>query len=278
MVTITDLSIGYGHKAIASGITLSLASNRLYGLFGVNGVGKTTLLRTLAGAISPLSGSIDAFSYVPFERKKQFLSDTILIENGISLPAITAKKFARIFSSFYPRFSHERYIEYSRELGIGSNDALSKLSMGKRQCFALSFALACQARLTLLDEPMASLDIISRQNLIKILARGDNEDGIMVISSHDTAGLDNIVSDIVVMREAQPPLCASIEDIGHALAFHEEGIWPDTLYENGLQSISMNSDGFESDIDIALLFRALISDKYFTEKFNSLISSTPCDN
>lgn len=278
MIKIEHLTIGYGRKKVVENISLCLQSAHIYGIFGVNGVGKTTFLRTLAGATRPISGSIDAFTYVPFEREKGFLSNMILVENGIMLPAVTAEKFVETFSEFYPRFSKELYAEYSRELGIGPNDRLANLSTGKKQCFNISFSLACRAHLTLLDEPMNGLDIISRQNLLKILARGDNDDGILLISSHDTSGLGNIVTDIIVLREKQSPLHAPLDTIGKMLSFNNEGSYPDTLYENGLNSISINTAGIENDVDIDILFRALISDKYFVEKFNNLISSTSCDN
>lgn len=278
-VKISGLSVGYRRHTVLSGLDWQLKPGHIYGLLGRNGAGKTTLLQTLAGGLSPLGGAIDAFGLNPFDRNEAFLSSCYLVGASMAFPALKPSVFVEAYRPFYPHFSTELYNSLAADLEVNRSTVVSKQSMGEQKRFILAFALACRARLTLLDEPLAGLDIIARGEILRAIARGDNQDGIIVISSHDTEGLENIITDLAVINDGRMILDAPVDDLSEAITCHSEGRWPDTIFADGLESISVNGDSFPSDLNLRLLFKALVSDCDFNSRLNNILKSLPsCDD
>lgn len=276
IVKINNLSVGYRRKPIVSGISARLRPGHIYGLLGRNGAGKTTLLRTLAGAIPPLGGETDFMGMDPFGRPERFLSECYLVETSVSLPSLRPHTFVDVYAPFYPRFSVELYSTLAGRLGVNPALPLSRQSTGEQRRFILAFALACRCAATLLDEPFTGLDIIARGEMLRAIATGDNPDSMMIVSSHDTLGLENIITDLMVIDRGAMILDAPVDMIASAVTCHHEGRWPDTLYADGLASITVNPDGIPSTLDLPLLFKALVTDSGFPSTLHNLISRLSC--
>lgn len=100
-----------------------------------------------------------------------------------------------------------------------------------------------------------------------------------MISSHDTEGLENIITDLSVINNRQMVLDAPVDDLSAAITCHSEGRWPDTLFADGLESISINGDSLSSDLNLRLLFKALVADCDFPYRLNNILKSFPsCDD
>lgn len=184
---VRDLVTGYAPgKALACGVTFSLAAGECVLLAGPNGSGKTTLLRTLAGLLPPLGGSVDAGS----GRR------VVLLPTGIpKVKGFTVKGFIRTacyresdWKGALSQETEERMAESLALLGIEtiSESDISTLSDGQFQLACIASALTRRADVLLLDEPTSFLDVENRRILLRSLRDLTRRTGLAVLfSSHD---------------------------------------------------------------------------------------------
>ncbi|MDR0547405.1 MAG: ABC transporter ATP-binding protein [Dysgonamonadaceae bacterium] len=198
---IRDLSIGYStkknEKIVAKKLTSELFCGELTCLLGSNGVGKSTLLRTLAGFQKPLSGEIllnnqNLSTYTELERAQRI---SVVLTEKILTPDLSVRELAgrgRLpYTGFWGRLSGEdnRIIDEAlQQVGIQnmSERQILELSDGERQKVMIAKALAQQTPVILLDEPTAFLDFPSKVEIMQLLRRLSREmQKIIFLSTHD---------------------------------------------------------------------------------------------
>ncbi|MBP6516143.1 MAG: ABC transporter ATP-binding protein [Chitinophagales bacterium] len=192
-------AIGY-QSAFIQDICLAAESPMLVGLVGDNGVGKSTLLRTICGLVPPLSGEI-AFNGTPLSqldtntlsRYITFLPNSksfylnLTVQELLSLSAETNTLFrvdAKSLSSYVLELISLFGLEDLKQRKLVS------LSDGQYQLVSIVFALARQTEIVLLDEPLAFLDFNNRKRFMEIFAElVQKENRLIIFSSHDLAVL-----------------------------------------------------------------------------------------
>lgn len=197
------LSIGYasrhGGATVASGLNAVLRRGELACLLGPNGVGKSTLLRTLAGFQQPLAGDVVIKGKRLSYYKQQELARTVgvVLTERPDVQNMTAAEMALMGRAPYTGFfgnctDADRRIamEAMRLVGVEALAArrFSTLSDGERQKVMIAKALCQQTSLILLDEPTAFLDYPSKGDLMRTLAQVCHETGrTALVSTHDVA-------------------------------------------------------------------------------------------
>ena len=154
MITINDLSFKYGKKEVLNDISMKLEAGKIYGLLGENGVGKTTLLKIISGLQKPWKGSCSVFGEDPFKRTPSFLSRIFYLPEELEFIQhdYSISYFAKINAPFYPKFDKEKFESILKEFEVEGDKKLNKLSYGQMKKAVLSFAIATNAELLLLDE------------------------------------------------------------------------------------------------------------------------------
>jgi len=217
MIDIDSLSFGYGKKLLFDRLGLHLGGGRTYGLLGLNGAGKTSLLKLMAGALSPLSGEIEVFGRIPARRAAAALADTSFVPEDPALPAMKASAYLSRYAVFRPAFDRLRFDELRRDFALEEDKSLAKLSYGQRKKFALAAALASGARVILLDEPTNGLDIPSKMQLRKALVESSSEERIIVVSTHQVRDLENLIDPILILDSGALAFELGAEDIASRL-------------------------------------------------------------
>jgi ABC-2 type transport system ATP-binding protein len=224
MIEIHALSFGYGRRLLFDGLDLRLEGGRVYGLLGLNGAGKTSLLKLMAGALVPGSGEISVFGRVPAKREAAHLADVAFVPEDPWLPAVTPAAWLARYAVFRPAFDFERFEELRREFALvgaePSDDAkpLSKLSYGQRKKFALAVALAGGARSVFLDEPTNGLDIPSKMQFRKVLAASVSEERTIVVSTHQVRDLESLIDPILILDSGRLVFELEADEIARTLA------------------------------------------------------------
>jgi ABC-2 type transport system ATP-binding protein len=209
MINIHSLTFGYGRAPLFDKLDLRLEGGHAYGLLGLNGAGKTSLLKLMAGALVPGSGEILAFGRVPARREAAHLADVAFVPEDPWLPAITPAQYLARYAVFRPAFDIKRFDELRREFALiggqpkDDEKLLSKLSYGQRKKFALAAALAGGARSVLLDEPTNGLDIPSKMQFRKALAASVSEDRTIIISTHQVRDLESLIDPILILDKGE---------------------------------------------------------------------------
>ena len=268
MIEMNDLYAGYGRKrAILHGLSGTITEGHIYGLLGANGSGKTTLMKTWCGALCPVSGHVSVYGSCPMDRKADFLASTVYMPDEISFPPLSVVAFEKTYGRFWSKFSHEEFADYLNTLDFSFDMRIDRLSTGNRKKLFIAFAMACNPSLLLMDEPTNGLDIESKKTFRHILASFDTTGRIVVVSTHQVADLNNLLSAVVVLRDGGMVLNATFDMISEKLSFGNASD-TDTLYANGLHSISLNNDNKYTDVDVESLYHAI----HESERMRSFIA------
>ncbi len=194
-VVLSDLTIGYqakgNSKVVATNLNATIQGGELTCLLGRNGIGKSTLLRTLAGFQPPLGGSLTP-NPSPSERGKVI---SVVLTERVNVRNMTVEELVGMGRSPYTGFwgtltkEDERIVEEAIQL-VGINELKGRLvhtlSDGERQKVMIAKALAQQTPIIYLDEPTAFLDFPSKVEVMQLLLRlAREQQKTIFLSTHD---------------------------------------------------------------------------------------------
>ena len=274
MVTINDLKFGYKKKIIYENVSFNMELGKIYGLLGENGVGKTTLFRIIAGLLFSNGGSCMALGMNPAKRCPEFLQQVFYLPDEFDFPPVKIESFAKTTGYFYPKFSMNLFYEYAQELDVDITRKYSELSFGQKKKALLAFGIATNAKLMLFDEPTNGLDIPSKTQFRKLIARVAADERTFIISTHQVRDLENLIDPIIILDYRDVLLNHSVEAISEKLYFGVREKAPaDALYSepalHGVCTVEENAERKESKINIEQLFNAAMANKArFKKIFN----------
>ena len=269
MIQIDHLSFGYGRKQeLFDQLSITLPLGNIYGLLGKNGAGKSTLLKLITGLLFPNQGMLNVVGYQPKDRYPQFLQEIYLITEEFHLPSMKMNNFVRLYSPFYPRFNHQLFEEYIKEFDIPMGQKLARMSYGQKKNFLLSFGLATDCKLLILDEPTNGLDIPSKSKFRKIVANAIHEDRSFIISTHQVRDMENLIDPIIILDEGEVVLYQYYEEVAKKLAFHRQldiSNNSNLVYAEpsmgGYTVVTENIGMEETNMNLEVLFNAVVSNK-----------------
>lgn len=196
-------------------ITFTLKPGYIMGLLGVNGTGKTTLIRTILNLYTKTNGEVyvDGFSMETQEKEAKDRIGFILDRNMFS-DSMTVIQNANAFGKLYSRYDEELFRIFCRHFGVPLKKRLGKLSTGTKIRFQLAFALSHDAKLFIFDEPAAGLDPVFRKELISYM-REIVEDGTrsILMSTHVTEDLESIGDYIALMKDGELLYTLTLEEL-----------------------------------------------------------------
>lgn len=217
MVQMQSMTFGYGKKPLFEGFDLSLEPGSINGLLGLNGAGKTSLLKIAAGALRPSLGKVEVFGRNPSRREASFLADVAFVPEDPWFPALKPVAWVDRMTAFRPAFDRKRFEVLSEELGLDAGKVVSKFSYGQRKKFALAVAIASGARLLLLDEPTNGLDIPSKVQFRRVLASAVGPDRIVVVSTHQVRDLESLIDPIIIVNNGRVAFSLAASELGSSL-------------------------------------------------------------
>lgn len=279
MIKAENLSFIYpkSKRMVLHDFSFSLEAGRVYGLLGRNGAGKSTLLYLIAGLLTPKKGKIVFHDINVRSRLSMTLQDMFLVPEEFELPSIPLKKYIELNAPFYPNFSKEDMHKYLHCFEMDMDVNLGALSMGQKKKVFMSFALATNTSLLLMDEPTNGLDIPSKSQFRKFIASGMSDDKTIVISTHQVRDIDKALDHVVIMDKSQVLLNEATTRITEKLLFVESDdreLLKDALFSTpsvqGNSIMLVNENEEESDINLELLFNATLS---CSEKISQLFHS-----
>lgn len=275
MITLKNITFKYKKKTVFEDFSLNIGKGQICGLLGKNGAGKSTLLYLLTGLLIPQNGKAEFKGNDVSKRKPSSLRDIFIVPEEFELPNITLKKYIQVNKGFYPKFSNElleknlEHFEMTKDLHLGA------LSMGQKKKVFMSFALATNTSLLLMDEPTNGLDIPSKSEFRKFIASGMNDDKTILISTHQVQDVDKLLEHIIILNNNEILLDRSASDITQKLRFIESR--DERLIENALFAspslqghnvILENTEGDETPLNLEMLFNATLKNR---EKITSIL-------
>lgn len=268
MLQVENISFSYrkGKKEVLSDFSLSLEKGRVYGLLGKNGAGKSTLLYLMSGLLTPKCGRVMYHDTDVRRRLPVTLQDMFLVSEEFELPAISLVSYVELNSPFYPRFSKEDMVRYLHYFDMDQEVNLGALSMGQKKKAFMSFALATNTSLLVMDEPTNGLDIPGKSQFRKFIASGMSDDKTIVISTHQVRDIDKVLDHVVIMDNSRVLLDESTARLCNKFLFVESDdreLAKTALYSlpsiQGNFLMLPNVDDEESEINLELLFGAALT-------------------
>lgn len=217
MLRMQSMTFGYGKGSLFEDLDLRLEPGAVHGLLGLNGAGKTSLLKIAAGALRPERGSVEAFGRDPGARQAAFLADVAFVPEDPWFPALRPAAWVERNAAFRPAFDRTRFQELFNEFGLDAAKQVSRFSYGQRKKFALAAALASGARLVLLDEPTNGLDIPSKAQFRRVLATAAGPERVIVVSTHQVRDLESLIDPVVIVDKGRVTFTLSAEDLAGRL-------------------------------------------------------------
>ncbi len=206
-----NLTKQYGRVVALKSINLSIESGKIIGLLGPNGSGKTTLIKLINGLLTPNAGEIYVNGNKPgIESKKAvaYLPDNSFLNNWM-----TVKQIVDYFCDFYEDFRSQIAYELLDRLGITPTVKLKNLSKGNKEKVSLILVMSRNARLYVLDEPIAGVDPATRDYIISTIINNYNPDSSVIISTHLISDIEQVLDEVIFINHGNIALHKSVDEI-----------------------------------------------------------------
>ena len=197
MINISNLKKSYGNRVVLDIPKYYLAADKIHVLAGHNGSGKSTLMRIISGLDKPDEGKVECNlpdSDIVYCAQKPYMFSMSVhrnVEYGLRARGVAN--------------ASERTTEILKQLNIAhlANQPARKLSGGEMHKVALARVLVLKPKLLLLDEPLAGLDLASREQIGNCICQHHTEGNMIIIATHLMQHIHHITSDITLMEEGR---------------------------------------------------------------------------
>ena len=201
MIELVNIEKRFGNKRVLRNINLNLQEGKVYGLFGPNGVGKTTLLKIMAGYNKKTSGEykINGLDFT-YENKDHitFISDKEIFYGWMKI-----KDAVKYNKDFFTDFDEEKCLRLVKMMKLEADDKINVLSKGMKARLKVALAISRNAKLYLLDEPLGGLDPVSRKIILDTIKTLMNQNGILIITSHLVNDVADIIDHVLFISEGE---------------------------------------------------------------------------
>lgn len=184
-------------------ISFKVKKGSITGFLGINGSGKTTTIKSLAGLTLPTSGEIYFFGEKIDSKNESRIKSKIafLLDGNYYYPELKLKVMKKIFSRAYPNWDENVFNKLMQAFELNPNQKISTLSKGMKARFSLALALSHGAELIIMDEPTEGLDPLMRESFVCILKDLAQKGITIFLSSHITSDLDKIADEVILIHD-----------------------------------------------------------------------------
>ena len=204
MVKIENLRKSYGRFSLDC--SMEILPGRVTGLIGANGAGKSTTFKAVLGLISPDAGNISIFgkNIKDFDAADKQKIGVVLSDSGFS-GYLSVKDLIPVMENIYDSFDKDFFVSQAEKFALPLNKKIKEFSTGMKAKLKVLSAISHDAKLLVLDEPTAGLDVVARDELLELLRNfmeRDDERSIL-ISSHISSDLESICDDIYMIDDGK---------------------------------------------------------------------------
>lgn len=182
---------------VLHGLNLQIPTGKIVGLLGPNGCGKSTLIKLISGLLQPDSGEISVNGLPVGEKSKALIS--YLPERTYFNSWMKVSQLIEYFEEFYADFDAPRAYKLMNDLGIKPTSKLKALSKGTKEKIQLILVMSRNAKLYLLDEPIAGVDPAAREYILSTIVGNYNPEASIIITTHLITDVEQVLDDFVFL-------------------------------------------------------------------------------
>ncbi|MCX2717026.1 ABC transporter ATP-binding protein [Helicobacter sp. MIT 21-1697] len=201
LVEISHLSKTYKDTIALYDINLHIPQGKIIGLLGPNGSGKSTLIKILVGLLRQYQGEVLICRHKPSLYTKEITA--YLPDRNILNPRMNALQCIKYFSDFFADFDESKAKQMCENLRISLESHLKSLSKGTIEKLHLILALAREAKLYILDEPIAGVDPYSREKVFELIKKYVPKHSSVILATHLVNDVQPILDDVIFLYEGR---------------------------------------------------------------------------
>lgn len=211
LIETNNLSKSYGKTAALKNVSLTLSSGKIIGLLGPNGSGKTTLIKIINGLLKDYSGTLQIDDHNVGAYTKgivSYLPDTDYFSDWMK-----AKDALSIFDEMYADFNLEKAMTLMKRLDLSIDKRIKTMSKGQKEKFQLVLVMSREAKIYVLDEPIAGVDPAAREVILDIILNNYTEDSLVLLSTHLITDIEKIFDEVIFIKDGQVVLHENAETL-----------------------------------------------------------------
>lgn len=214
-----DLVKQYKDKKALDNVSLTLEKGKIYGLIGRNGAGKTTLLSILTAQNPATHGTVTLAGQPVWENESSlshlcFSREINANANNGGIGGLKIKDYLKMAETYMPHWDKAMAEHLLNIFHLDRKKRISKLSKGMTSMITIIVALASKAEFTLLDEPVAGLDVVAREQFYRILLEEYTETGrTFVISTHIIEEAADLFEEVIILHDGRMILKENTQEL-----------------------------------------------------------------
>lgn len=205
IISISNVSKKFGETTVLDNINITFEEEKIYGIVGRNGSGKTVLFKSIIGYLRTTSGTITVCGK-EIGKDTDFADDIgIIIENPGFLGGYTGYKNLEYLANIRRKIGKEEMKESMRKVGLDpeSNKKVGKYSLGMRQRLGIAQAIMENPKILILDEPMNGLDNQGVEDIRTILLNLKKEGKTIILASHHKEDVEILCDEVYEMNDGK---------------------------------------------------------------------------
>lgn len=211
MIKLVNLNKEYKDKIILKNLNLEINKGEIIGLLAPNAEGKSTLLKILGGQITFDSGEYFFDGKVFTYKDKEvigYMNDTSIIPASWKV-----RDGIDYYSEYFKSFNTEKCLEMLEYFKINLKKRVKTLSKGESEKYHLALALSIEGQLYIMDEPLAAIDLIAREEVISMILDNFNIDSTIIISSHLVSDIEKMLDRVLLLKDGKIICNKLVEDL-----------------------------------------------------------------
>ncbi|MCR8641180.1 ABC transporter ATP-binding protein [Paenibacillus sp. N1-5-1-14] len=201
MIEVNSITKKYKRKRVLNEVSFTAEKGRITCLVGINGVGKSTIMKAIMGLIPVNSGQIlidgQPISEKIYE-KVSFIPDTITMP-----PSMRIREAMQFMSDYYVKWNQKRADEMMDFFKLKGEDRIGDLSKGNAAKANLLLGLSLDADYILMDEPFSGIDMFSREQITNVFTSHLIEDRGVIITTHEIHDIEHLIDTVVMLDEGR---------------------------------------------------------------------------
>lgn len=203
-IEVKNVSLQYGEQFALKDISFQLQENKIYGLLGRNGAGKTSLLSLLAAFREPTGGTITVNGEPVFENGNVMRQVSFIFQKDYKDEADRVKTFLENTGRYRPNFDMDYAIELAEKFKLPLNKPMKQLSKGMQAAANVVLGLASRTPITIFDEAYNGMDAPTREIFYQeVLADQAEHPRLMILSTHLVSEMDYLFDEVLILNKGE---------------------------------------------------------------------------
>lgn len=203
IIEVDGLEKRFRDEIILTGVNMTLEKGKIYGLVGMNGSGKTVLMKCICGFLQPTAGTVTVEGKIIGKDTDFPESLGLMIETPGFIPYMSGKSNLKNLALIKNKIGNREIEEAMLSVGLvpGLKKRVSKYSLGMRQRLGIAQAIMEKPRLLILDEPFNGLDVQGVEDMRKLFMKLQKEGVTILLASHYDEDIRTLCEDVFLVRD-----------------------------------------------------------------------------